>query len=68
MSEEVLNKIEELLNEYNESIEEAIQLKEGDMQLWELAHIMGLSDLLIEFDYDYDYDENGKIKVIKRVK
>lgn len=65
MTEEVLNKIEELMNNYD--MIESMQKNDGDeeMEKWALNHKMGLYCLLQEFGYDYEIDESGKIKIIK---
>lgn len=65
MTEEVLNKIEQLLNYYDEY--ESMWFNEGneEMKKWSTNHKMGLYSLLREFGYDYERDENGKLKVFK---
>ena len=56
MTEEVLNKIEELLNEFDKY--ETIFLE------WAWNHKMGLYVLLQEFGYGYERDKNGRLKVV----
>ena len=64
MTEEVLNKIEELINKYDEH--EIFWSDEGDeeMEKWALNHKMGLFALLQEFGYDYKRDKNGRLKIV----
>lgn len=64
MTEEVLNKIEELMNKcYMAEIK--CMDEHDEMYCCEFYKRMGLYALLQEYGYDYNIDENGKIKVIK---
>ena len=65
MNQQILDKIEELLNYYNNF--ELMYRIEGDekMRDWGYNHKMGLYALLHEFGYDYERDESGKLKVFK---
>ena len=64
MTDDVLKKIEELMNEYDDI--EDMWINEGNQEMveWAINHKMGLYDLLREFDYDCTRDVRGKIKVI----
>lgn len=67
MTEEVLNKIEELMNEFDNWEDLHFERGDEEMRKWALHQKMAYYTLLQEFGYDYDRDGNGKIKVIKEV-